>query len=180
MKFFPRVSIAALFAAVLSLQSPLALAAPPAGVHLNVASVDSKRLLEESAPAKAAFDKISNEFKPRQQALQAQSQKLKAASDQFDQNSAHMTDADRTQQQRTLSELDRAFQRDQRAFSEDFNARRSQELSGLLELMNRAIRKIADAGGYDIVVQDAYYASPRVDITEQVLKELANPTPASK
>jgi outer membrane protein len=46
--------------------------------------------------------------------------------------------------------------------------------------MNRAIRKIAESGGYDIVVQDAYYASPRVDITDQVLKELANPSPASK
>ena len=146
---------------------------------MNVASVDSKRLLEESAPAKAAFDKINAEFKPRQQALQAESQKLKTASDQFDQNSAHMTDSDRLQQQRTLSELERTFQRDQRALGEDFNARRSQEYSGLLELMNRAIRKIAESGGYDIVVQDAYYASARVDITDQVLKELANPSPAA-
>jgi outer membrane protein len=46
--------------------------------------------------------------------------------------------------------------------------------------MNKAIRRIAESGGYDVVVQDAYYASPRVDITDQVLKELANPTPAGK
>ena len=47
------------------------------------------------------------------------------------------------------------------------------------DIANRAIRKIAETGGYDIVVQDAYYASPRVDITDQVLKELASPTPAA-
>jgi outer membrane protein len=138
--------------------------------------VDAKRILEESAPAKAAYEKIAAEFRPRQQALESQGQKLKAASDAFERDAPTLSESDRVARQKALSDLDRGFQRDQRAFSEDLNARKSQELSGLLDQTNRAIRKIAEAGGYDIVVQDAYYASPRVDITDQVLKELANPS----
>jgi outer membrane protein len=144
--------------------------------HVRVASVDAKRILEESAPAKAAYEKIAAEFRPRQQALESQGQKLKAASDAFERDAPTLSESDRVARQKALSDLDRGFQRDQRAFSEDLNARKSQELSGLLDQTNRAIRKIAEAGGYDIVVQDAYYASPRVDITDQVLKELANPS----
>jgi outer membrane protein len=180
MNLISKASIAAVFAAVLGLQSSFAQGAQPTGAHLNVASVNSKRLLEESAPAKAAYDKITAEFRPRQDQLKAEGEKLKQASDALDRDAPTMSESDRVARQRALSELDRNFQRDQRAFSEDFNARRSQELSGLLEMMNKAIRRIAESGGYDVVVQDAYYASPRVDITDQVLKELANPTPAGK
>jgi len=154
---------------------PCAAQTPAAGaVHLRVASVDAKRILEESAPAK-----IAAEFRPRQQTLEAESQKLKAASDALERDTPTLTESDRVARQKALSDLDRGLQRDQRAFSEDLNARKSQELSGLLDQTNRAIRKIAESGGYDIVVQDAYYASPRVDITDQVLKEMASPTPAA-
>jgi outer membrane protein len=159
---------------------PCAAQTPAAGaVHLRVASVDAKRILEESAPAKIAYEKIAAEFRPRQQTLEAESQKLKAASDALERDTPTLTESDRVARQKALSDLDRGLQRDQRAFSEDLNARKSQELSGLLDQTNRAIRKIAESGGYDIVVQDAYYASPRVDITDQVLKEMASPTPAA-
>ncbi len=168
---------AALIAAPVWAQTPAA--ANGANRIQHVASVDAKRILEESAPAKAAYDKITAEFRPRQQTLEAEGQKLKAASEALDRDAPTLSDTDRSNRQKALAELDRTFQRDQRTFSEDLNARKSQELSGLLEATNRAIRKIAETGGYDIVVQDAYYASPRVDITDQVLKELASPTPAA-
>jgi len=31
---------------------------------------------------------------------------------------------------------------------------------------------VAEAGGYDLVVQDAAYSSPRADITARVLEEM--------
>jgi outer membrane protein len=158
---------------------PCAAQTPAGAGHLRVASVDAKRILEESAPAKTAYEKIAAEFRPRQQTLEAEGQKLKAASDALERDTPTLSESDRVARQKALSDLDRGLQRDQRAFSEDLTARKSQELSGLLDQTNRAIRKIAESGGYDIVVQDAYYASPRVDITDQVLKELANPTPAA-
>ena len=38
--------------------------------------------------------------------------------------------------------------------------------------MNKEIDRIAKAEKYDLIVQDAAYINPRVDITDQVLKAL--------
>ena len=61
----------------------------------------------------------------------------------------------------------------QREYREDLNLRRNQELASLFERANRVIKQIADAENYDLIVQEAAYRSPRIDITDRVLKALA-------
>ncbi len=61
----------------------------------------------------------------------------------------------------------------QREFREDLNLRRNQELSALFERANRVIRQIAEAEKFDLILQEAVYRSPRIDITDRVLKALA-------
>jgi outer membrane protein len=65
------------------------------------------------------------------------------------------------------------FQRMQREFREDLTIRRNQEIQGLMERANRVIRAIAEAEQFDLIVQDAVYRNPRIDITDRVLKALA-------
>lgn len=65
------------------------------------------------------------------------------------------------------------FQRMQRSYSEDLNLRRNQELQALFERANRVIKQIAESEKYDLIIQEAVYRSPRIDITERVLKALA-------
>ena len=61
-----------------------------------------------------------------------------------------------------------------RSYTEDLNLRRNQELAALLERANKIIRQIAESEKYDLIIQEAVYRSPRVDITERVLKALAD------
>ncbi len=42
----------------------------------------------------------------------------------------------------------------------------------MLERANKTIRQIAEAEKYDIIFQEAVYASPRIDITDKVIKAL--------
>ena len=42
----------------------------------------------------------------------------------------------------------------------------------MLERANKVIKQIAEAEKYDIIFQEAVYASPRIDITEKVIKAL--------
>ena len=70
--------------------------------------------------------------------------------------------------------MDREFQRKQREFREDFNQRRNEELQGLLERTNRIIRQMAEQEKYDLILQEAVYRSPRIDITDKVIKALAD------
>jgi outer membrane protein len=42
----------------------------------------------------------------------------------------------------------------------------------LLRQANNVIKAIAQREKYDLILQDAVYADPKVDITDQVLKEV--------
>ena len=47
-----------------------------------------------------------------------------------------------------------------------------------LDELNRVIRQVAEAEKYDVIFQDAVYASPRIDITDKVIKALEGKPPA--
>jgi outer membrane protein len=83
-----------------------------------------------------------------------------------------MPESERSKRQREAAELERDLQRRQREFREDLNQRRNEELATVIERANRAIRQIAEAEKYDIIFQEAVYASPKIDITEKVIRSL--------
>ena len=97
---------------------------------------------------------------------------MKSAAEKLDKDAPVLSDAERVKRQRELSEMDKDYQRRQREFREDLNQRRNEELAAVLEKANKVIRQLAEAEKYDIVFQEAVYFSPRIDITDKVLKAL--------
>ncbi|RZI42507.1 OmpH family outer membrane protein [Herbaspirillum sp. HC18] len=138
----------------------------------KVGFVSTERIFREAAPAKAAQAKIEQEFSRRDKELQEMASRLKSMSDKLDKDAAVLSESDRLKRQRELSDLDKDFQRKQREFREDLNQRRNEELAVVLERTNKVIKQIAESEKYDIVFQEAVYASPRIDITDKVLKAL--------
>ena len=163
-----RLGVSVAFAAL----AAASFALPAAAQEARIAAVNSERILRDSQPAKAAQSKLEAEFAKRDRDLQDTAAKLKAMSDKLDKDSAVLADADRTRRQREQSDLDRDFQRKQREFREDLNQRRNEELAQVLERANRVIRSIAEQRKYDLIVQEAVYVNPRIDITDDVLKAL--------
>jgi outer membrane protein len=139
----------------------------------RIAFVSTERIFREAVPAKAAQTKLEAEFAKREKDIADMAARLKAQSDKLDKDAAVLSDAERAKRQRDLGDLDKEFQRKQREFREDLNQRRNEELSVVLERTNKVIRQIAEAEKYDIVFQEAVYASKRIDITDKVLKELS-------
>jgi outer membrane protein len=164
-----RMRFAALLAAMMIASAPAA-----AAQELKLGVVNSDRILRDSAPARAAMQKLEAEFSKRDKELQEMGSRLKSNAERFEKDAPVMTETDRIRRQRELAELDREFQRKQREFREDFNQRRNEELQGLLERTNRIIRQMAEQEKYDLIVQEAVYFNPRIDITERVLRALNN------
>ena len=150
----------------------LCAAAPAMAQEARIAAVNSERILRDSQPAKAAQVKLEQEFSKRDRELQDMAQKIKAMADKLDKDTAVLADADRQRRQREVADLDREFQRKQREFREDLNQRRNDELAQVLERANRVIRQIAEQRKYDLIVQEAVYVNPRIDITDDVMKAL--------
>lgn len=84
-----------------------------------------------------------------------------------------MNEIDRTRRQREISDMDQDFNRKQRIFSEDLGQRKQEEINILAERAQKVVRQIAEAEKIDLVVQDAVFFNPRIDITDKVLKALA-------
>jgi outer membrane protein len=142
--------------------------------ELKIGVVNSDRILRDSTPARTAMQKLEAEFSKRDRELQEMGSRLKTSAERFEKDSPVMTETDRMRRQRELAELDREFQRKQREFREDFNQRRNEELQSLLERTNRIIRQLAEQEKYDLILQEAVYFNPRIDVTEKVLRALNN------
>jgi outer membrane protein len=164
-----KLGVAALVAVALIAAAPLARAQ-----DLKIGVVNSDRILRDSTPARAAMQKLEGEFSKRDKELQEIGARLKSSAERFEKDAPVMTETDRSRRQRELADMDREFQRKQREFREDFNQRRNEELQALLERTNRIIRQMAEQEKYDLIVQEAVYFNPRIDITEKVLRTLNN------
>lgn len=87
-----------------------------------------------------------------------------------------MPEADRRNKERDLANVNREYQRAQRQMREDLSLRQNDEVAALQLTATKAIQVIAEAEKYDLVLplRDLVYRSQRVDITEKVLKALAD------
>ena len=147
-------------------------AAPALAQGTKIGFVNTERILRESGPAKAAQTKIESEFKRRDDELQRMANNLRAQAERFDKDAPVLSESDRAKRQRELSNSDTELQRRRREFQEDFNRRRNEEFSGIVEKANAAIKRIAEQDNYDLIIQDAVTVSPRVDITDKVIQAL--------
>jgi len=159
----------------------LVLAAAPAWAQTGkLGFVNTERILRDAVPAQRAQKKIEAEFRKRDQELAKIAAELKRRQDDLDKNSVTMSDTERRNKEREFGDLNREFQRKQREFREDLNQRRNEELAQVVEQANRVIRQIAEQEKFDIIFQDAVYASPRIDITDKVIKALDSGKPPAK
>ena len=71
------------------------------------------------------------------------------------------------------------MQRKRREFQEDLTQRKNEELQAVIERANRVIKQIFDPEKYDVILQDATFVGPRIDITEKVIKVLNSAPPAA-
>jgi outer membrane protein len=165
MKMSVLKSVAA--AAVLAASAALAQAQ-----ELRIGYVNSELVLRDANPAKAAQARLQAEFGKREKELGEMANRLKAAGDKLEKEAPTLSEAERNRRQRDLIDQDREFQRKRREFQEDLNQRKNEELATVVERANKVIRQIFEQEKYDLIVQDAIHASPRVDITKKVIDAL--------
>ena len=141
----------------------------------KIGFVNTERLFREAAPAKRAQQKIEREFAARDNEIQKLAKQVRDLQASLDKDGATMSETERRNKERDLANQSRDLQRVQREFREDLNLRRNEELAGLQERANKVILQIAADEKFDLILQDpVVYASQRIDITEKVIKALAD------
>ena len=120
-----------------------------AAADMKVGFVNTERVFREAAPAKRAQQKLERE-------------------------TVTLTETVRRDKERLLADISRNFQRMQREIREDLNLRRNEELAGVQERATRVINQIAEQEKFDLVIQEAVFASSRIDITDKVIRALSD------
>ncbi|HSS71288.1 MAG TPA: OmpH family outer membrane protein [Casimicrobiaceae bacterium] len=141
----------------------------------KIGFVNTERLFREAAPAKRAQQKLEKEFASRDTDLQKLTKQVRDLQTQLERDGVTMPEAERRNKERDLANMTRDMQRMQREFREDLNLRRNEELAAVQERANKVIQQIAEAEKFDLILQDpVVFASTRIDITDKVIKALAD------
>jgi outer membrane protein len=172
--------------ALLALAAFAAIVAPASGAmaqaQTKIGFVNVTRLLAEAPQAQAASAALENEFASRRRDLENQQRDLKTREEKLQKDGAVMAENERRNAEKALRDGQRELARKQNEFLEDLNVRRNEALGQLQRAVVQEIQTYAKSAGFDMVVADALYASPALDITGQVLTALQSrnkaPAPA--
>jgi outer membrane protein len=140
----------------------------------RIGVVDTERILRESDQAVRAEKKIEREFATRDQEIKKLIKQSKDLQTSLEKDGSNMSDPVRRNKERELANMNLSLQTLQREFREDLNLRKNEELAVVLAHADKAIREIAESEGYDVILQEAVYRNPKVDITDRVLKFLSS------
>ncbi len=137
----------------------------------RIGYVDMKRLLDNAPQVVAGRQKLEREFAPRDTALKADEKRLQDLRDKQAAATAPGADADALK--REIDALDRSIKRNREGMRNDLKSRSDQELAKSWREINDAVVDFAREQGFDLIVPSpVVFASPRVDITDQVLERL--------
>lgn len=149
-------------------------AAQASAAELKVGYVNTQRIFRDAPTAVKAQKRIEAEFSKRDQDLQRMAKQLQALQESLEKNSVTMSEAERRSKEKELNDLSREFQRRQREFREDLNLRQNEENAAIIEKANKAIKQLAENEKFDLIVQDVVWVSPRLDVTDKIIKALSD------
>ncbi len=141
--------------------------------ELKIGFVNTQKIFRDAPAAVRAAKKLEAEFSRRDQDLQRTAKQLQAMQEKLEKDAMTMSESERRKQEREFSELSRDFQRRQREFREDLNLRQNEENAAVIDKANKAIKQIAEAEKFDLILQDVVWVNPRLDITDRVIKALS-------
>ena len=142
--------------------------------EMKIGFVNTERVFREAAPAKRAQQALEREFSQRNAELGRIEKQGRDLQTDLEKENVTMPETQRREKERQLADISRNFQRIQREIREDLNLRRNEELARVQERATRAINQIAEQEKFDLIIQEAVFASSRIDITDKVIRALAD------
>lgn len=141
--------------------------------ELKIGFVNTERVFREAPIALSAQKKLEKEFASRDAELQKMAKQARDLQSQLEKDGVTLSDSERRNKERDLANLNREYQRNVREFREDLNLRRNEELVKVQDRARKAIQSYGEAEKYDVILEDAIYFSPKIDITDRIIRTLS-------
>jgi outer membrane protein len=158
----------------LVLASALSLLPGMAAAELKIGFVDLAKLSENAPQIIAAQNKIDAEFSSREKELVELQRRVAKLEEGLTTDGAVLSESERNAKEREILGKRRELKRSQDEFRDDLNIRKNEMLRTVNVEIGNVIEAFAKSEKYDLILaQGVMYAGSKVDITEQVLKKLA-------
>ena len=106
--------------------------------------------------------------------IEALMKKLQSLQMSMDKASMTMSENDRRNKERELASLNAEFQRKRREYQEDYSLRNNEEMKSLQDQVLKVVKQVAESNKLDVVLSEVVWANSSVDISDQVIKALAD------
>lgn len=139
----------------------------------KIGYVNFAKLMENSQQGQAVRKALESEFSSRDKQLNTSRDAILKLEEKLKNDGSIMSEANRVKLERDILGKKRYHNRLRDEYREDINIRRNEEISALQKKMYEVIKKFSEQQKYDLVlIQAVLYASPSVDITDQILQKL--------
>ncbi|MFM2344818.1 MAG: hypothetical protein RLZZ210_1430 [Pseudomonadota bacterium] len=139
---------------------------------LKIGVIDADKIMQDAKISKLAQEKIQKEVSRREQELKAISSKGQGLLDKFQKEAAKLSDSDKEKRKQELDAIDENFKSKQFQYQEEIAKIKNEELANVVSNTNAVIKTVAAQEKFDLILQDAIYVAPSMDITDKVLKIL--------
>ncbi len=138
----------------------------------KIGYVNAVKVIEEAPQGEAALKKLEAEFAPRDKQIVEMQNRLKQLEQDLEKNALVLKENEHRSKEFEIATLKRDLRRATQEFREDYNLRRNEELAALQKIVQKTIAEIAKQENYDLILESAVYAGPKVDVTDKILKKL--------
>lgn len=142
--------------------------------ELKAAFINSAEILQKAPQAMQAVEALKTEFQDREIALRSLSQDIQSQEENLKKDGAIMSADQKKKIEDGIIEKKRKLRFDAQSLKEDVDLRRKQEIQKLRESISAVINSYATKNGYDLIFTEGVaFAADKVNITQEILKELS-------
>jgi outer membrane protein len=152
------------------------LATSAAAQPVKVGTINMVRIEKESAISIRSAEILKQEFEPRRLQMEELNKRAEASRERFKSDQAKLSPTDARTREREVTDLLRKAEQGRARFLEELEVRKNELRVKFFEETNIAIKAVAEAGKYDLILHKAAFARPAVDVTPLVLKEMSKRT----
>ncbi len=138
----------------------------------KIGTIRAADIVQGSPQFKAGQTQMKSEFDKRKTDLEAEAKKLGEDLQKFKNEQDVLSSDARAKTEKDLTTRKLDFDYKQRKFGEDFQKRDRELTESMMGKIKEVVFAVAKEKGVDVVLQDPVYATPTIDITDDVLKRL--------
>ena len=146
-----------------------------ASAQLKIGVYDNGKILGSLPSVEKKFKKLEAELEPKKKELESKQRKLLKLQEDIKKNGPVLSPQDLQSKQLEFTSLRRELQLLAEDTERVFSVKRNEIAREIQVSLDKEVIKLAQEQSYDLILRSGVlFASPKVDITDQILKRMSN------